>query len=80
MKTRHKNWRNRAYKYLRDKGEPMTAGELLAATRTIRSPTTAQHAAILLRIDKRFVSYLGDSHYQGETGGNRRVMMYEVLE
>jgi|11BtaG_2_1085332.scaffolds.fasta_scaffold06561_6 hypothetical protein len=80
MKTRHKHWRNRAYKYLLEKGEPMTAGELLDATRTVRSPTTAQHAALLLRVDKRFVFYLGDPHYVGETGGNRRVLMFEVLE
>ena len=80
MKTRHMNWRNRAYKYLREKGEPMSAGEILAATKGLRSPSSAQHASQLLRIDKRFVSFLGESHYQGNTDSHRRVMMYEVLE
>ena len=80
MKTRHIKWRNRAYKYLREKGEPMSAGELLDATKGLRSPSSAQHASQLLRVDKRFTSFLGEGHYQGETNSHRRVMMYEVLE
>ena len=75
MKMRHKHWRNRAYRLLLEKDEPMTASEILAHTKTKYSPGTAGHAAQLLRVDKRFFSYPDTSPRHD---GDGQVMLYEV--
>lgn len=75
---RHKHWRNRAYKYLREQNKGMTASEILAHTKTKYSPGTAGHAAQLLRVDGRFFSY--PSPRGGRAEGDGQVMLYEVYD
>lgn len=74
---RHKHWRNRAYKFLREQNKGMTASEILAHTKTKYSPGTAGHAAQLLRVDSRFFCYMGRG---GGAHGWAQVMLYEVYD
>ena len=81
MKLKYVRWRDKAYEYLKERDEPMSAYQLLRATRNKISPANHSVAAQILKRDDRFMWMHSEPMAHSEASFNeRRVLLFEVVE
>jgi hypothetical protein len=81
VKLKYSRWRTKAYEYLKEVDEPLSAYQILQATHNKVSPPDSKVAAQILKRDDRFMWMMSDSMAHSQASASeRRVLLFEVAE